>query len=121
VLGVNGYIWISKHVDMETDAAGVSITRLEESVSAELYSNRNEEIEGATRREIARVSGCIKALVESGLRVDEETVMRAYEASLFADTEMMNEEEGHSNEGSDYLGGQKGRRIARAVLDQVRR
>lgn len=111
VLGVNGYIWISKHADGTAAATSatenVSITRLEEVAPATIYSSQNDEIAPQTRREIARLSGCIRLLVEGGVRVDEDTVMRAYEASLLVDLEM-DEEEG---QGREYLGGAKGRRI----------
>ncbi len=33
VLGVNGYIWIAKHVEPDDNVKDVSITRLEDSVS----------------------------------------------------------------------------------------
>lgn len=82
VLGVNGYIWISKHTSTEAATSQVSITKLEEMVSSSIYSSQNEEIAPATRREIARIAGCVRALVEAKVRVDEEMVMRAYEASL---------------------------------------
>lgn len=82
VLGVNGYIWISKHTSTEAATSQVSITKMEETVSSSIYSSRNDEIAPATRREIARIAGCIRALVEAKDRVDEEMVMRAYEASL---------------------------------------
>lgn len=79
VLGVNGYIWISKHTSSE---AATSTTKLEETVSSSIYSSQNDEIAPATRREIARIAGGIRGLVEAKVRVDEEMVMRAYEASL---------------------------------------
>lgn len=48
VLGVNGYIWISKHID-GTEAASsttenVSITRMEEVASSSIYSSQNDDI-----------------------------------------------------------------------------
>ena len=117
VLGVNGYIWICKHVADPTAAGGgnVSITRIEESVTSEMYTARNEEIAASTRREIARVAGGIKALVEGGVRVDEETVGRAYEAALEDE-----EEGGEEGEGGDYLGGERGKRVVEKTLAAVR-
>ncbi|KAE8306313.1 hypothetical protein BDV41DRAFT_570036 [Aspergillus transmontanensis] len=92
ILGVNGYIWISKHAD-DTAAASsttdsVSITRMEEMVSSSIYSSQNDDIPPQTRREIARLAQCIRVLVQGGVRVDEETVMSAYEASLQVDLEV---------------------------------
>lgn len=120
VLGVNGYIWICKHSDNGELVAGkggqdVSITRLEDGVGESMYSNRNEEIGATTRREIARLAGVVRALVEGGVRVDEEMVMRGYEASL--DGEGM--EEDGSGEGQEYLGGERGKRVVAEALAAV--
>lgn len=125
ILGVNGYIWISKHADGTAAASSttepVSITRMEEMVSSSIYSSQNDEIPPQTRREIARLAQCIRVLVEGGVRVDEETVMRAYEASLQVDLEMADdEEEGDEGRrvGREYLGGEKARRILEYVLQK---
>ncbi|KAI9740879.1 MAG: exosome non-catalytic core subunit rrp4 [Claussenomyces sp. TS43310] len=107
ILGVNGYIWISKHVEAEA-AAETSISRIEESTSSRVYSSQNDEIGPETRREIARIRGVITALVESGLRVDEDLVMRGYEAAVDMDVE----EEGLA---SDYLGGERGKRLVKMM------
>lgn len=117
VLGVNGYIWISKHTSTEAASSQVSITRLEETVSNWIYSSQNDEISPATRREISRISGCIRALVEGGVKVDEEMVMKAYEASLDVEVEMRDDDEGEPREGQDYLGGERAKEIVAAVLD----
>lgn len=106
ILGVNGYIWISKHVEQEKkDEVGVN--RLEEAATLGMYSSQNDEIGGDTRREISRVAGCIRALMEGGVKVDEETVRRAYDAAL-----EMDEQDGES----EYLGGDRGRAIVEMVL-----
>lgn len=116
VLGVNGYIWICKHVGGElVEGKGgrdVGVNNLEERVGEGMYENRNESIGEETRREIARLSGCVRALVEGGCRVDEEMVMRAYEASL-EDEGLGDEEETESGE---YLGGERGKRVVRESL-----
>jgi exosome complex RNA-binding protein Rrp4 len=124
ILGVNGYIWISKHADSTAAASSttenVSITRMEEMVSSSIYSSQNDEIAPRTRREISRLAGCIQVLVEGGVRVDEETVMRAYEASLQIDLEMAPDEDEDDDErrreGREYLGGTKARRILELIL-----
>ncbi|OAX84771.1 hypothetical protein ACJ72_00851 [Emergomyces africanus] len=121
ILGVNGYIWIAKHAgdgDAGASAGGdVSITRMEEMVSSAIYSSQNDEIGLATRREIARLCGCIRVLVEGGVKVDEETVMKAYQASLEIELEVGDEDEvGDGREGRDYLGGEKARRVVNAAL-----
>ena len=115
VLGVNGYIWICAHSgisEKETEKQKqISITRMEEIVDSSIYSSRNDEIRPQTRREIARLAGCVRSLVEGGVRVDEEMVMRAYEASL--DLEVG--EEGES-EDRGYLGDRKGKRLVQNAL-----
>lgn len=117
-LGVNGYIWISKHVAENGPASAeqVSLNRMEEMVSNSMYSSQNDEISLATRREIARLSGCIRVLVEGGVRVDEDNVMKAYEASVELDLELGDDEERDKREGRDYLGGDRASRIVAAVL-----
>ena len=114
VLGVNGYIWIAKHVS--DDAGRVSITRLEESVSGAIYSSQNDDIPVATRREIARIAGCIRALVEAGVRVDEDMLMRAYHASLDV---AYGADGGDQTQGEDYLGGPRGRKVIDVALGDL--
>ncbi|OCK79826.1 hypothetical protein K432DRAFT_299012 [Lepidopterella palustris CBS 459.81] len=113
ILGVNGYVWIAKHVDPAKQGKDVGITRLEETLSQEIYSSQNEDISVDTRREIARVAGVIRALVEAGVRVDEEMVVRAYEASLDVDAE---DTMGDGKEKDEFLGGEKGRRVVELAL-----
>lgn len=115
ILGVNGYIWIAKHAEPQADGKDVSITRIEESVSKEIYSSQNDEIAAQTRREIARVAGCVTALVEAGVRVDEEMVVRAYEASVDVAAEDGMEMSGTS----EFLGGERGKRVAEMALAGV--
>lgn len=107
LLGVNGYIWISKHVESEAPAEAAGINRMEESVSSRVYSSQNDEIDVPTMREIARFRTVILALVENGVRVDEDTVSKGYMEAV----EMAREEETDDL----YLGGDKGRRLA-AIL-----
>lgn len=118
ILGVNGYIWISKLADGAAAAAAaetVSITRMEEMATHSIYSSQNDEIPRQTRREIARLAGCIRVLVEGGVRIEHDTVMNAYNASLEVDLEMADQDYDASNpaaqEGQDYLGGEKAQRI----------
>lgn len=102
ILGVNGYIWISKHV--EVAGSDTAITRIEDSVSSTVYSSQNDEIPAETMREIARIRGVITLLVEEGLRVDEDMVMRGYEAAVMVDHE-------NPGESASYLGGEMGKRV----------
>ncbi|CZR60353.1 related to 3`-_5` exoribonuclease [Phialocephala subalpina] len=102
ILGVNGYIWISKHI--EVAGGDTAITRMEESVSSTVYSSQNDEISPETRREIARIRGVINLLVEEGLNVDEDMVMKAYEAATLVDNDEL-------GENSVFLGGETGKKV----------
>jgi exosome complex component RRP4 len=84
VLGVNGYIFISKHIRPAED---VSINRLDEGVSETLYSSQNDDIEPAVMREITRVSSLIKGLVACGMRVDEDMIVKVYEGAVEMEAE----------------------------------
>ena len=108
ILGVNGYIWISKHIEADK-SKDVSITRIEEQVSTTMYSSQNDDISSDTRKEIARVAGCIRALAENGVKVDEDMVRRAYDASLDL-------EQDEGEEGAGFLGGERGRLIVDMAL-----
>lgn len=142
VLGVNGYIWICAHSSSTTAGSSASteantntntvptshvpITRLEDSVSSAIFSNRNDFIAPATRREIARLVGCVRALVRAGVRVDEEMVMRAYEAALDL-TDAADEDDADGDEegqaggnGRDYLGGERGTRVVAMAVQAAR-
>jgi exosome complex component RRP4 len=106
ILGVNGYIWISKHVEGQgEDTKKDSITRIEESTSSRVYSSQNDEIEPETRREIARIRGVVECLVEADLRVDEDMLMRGYQAAVELELEV----------GGDYLGGENGKRLVKML------
>ncbi|KAJ6440407.1 exoribonuclease [Purpureocillium lavendulum] len=113
LLGVNGYIWISRHVEGDTaaaEAAAAGINRMEEAVSSKVYSSQNDDIDVATMREIARFRSVILALVEHGLRVDEDTVTRAYHEAV---------EIGRESADDDlYLGGDRGRRLAAVIANR---
>lgn len=145
VLGVNGYIWISQHSsgpDRSTSTphggggggSKMSSTRFDDIVSTSVYANRNDPIPPATRREIARLAGCIRALVECGVRVDEEMVMQAYEISagdiLGENGEGDNDSSANEDNDDDgggplgenlrYLGGPRGRKVVQRALAAVK-
>lgn len=120
VLGVNGFVWISRHVEPQAaeqseklGRQGISITSLEETVSASIYSSQNDDIPQSTRREIVRLAGCVRALAEGAVRVDEETVTKAYEAALEIEIDEMKDE---GEAGTLYLGGESGKRVVELVL-----
>ncbi|EWG40178.1 exosome complex component RRP4 [Fusarium verticillioides 7600] len=107
LLGVNGYIWISKHIESDPAAEAAGINRMEENVSSKVYSSQNDPMEVSTMREIARIRSVILALVENGLRVDEDTVTRGYSEAV----DMVRD----TTDDDLYLGGNKGQHLA-AVL-----
>lgn len=118
VLGVNGYVWISKHVEDQSLAAGggsaggVGVTNMEESVSQAVYSSQNDYIEVEVMREITRVRGVITALVENGLRVDEDMIIKGYQEAV----EMARLSD--SGEEDVYLGGERGQQLAAALVQR---
>ncbi|MDI1485518.1 MAG: Exosome complex component rrp4 [Ramalina farinacea] len=135
---VNGFVWICRHVEPGGEGVGdggaatvgvgaggplsggarqVGSARLEDGVSEGMYEARNAEVGRETRREIARLAGCVRCLVEGGCRVDEETVMAAYEAAVEMEEEEMDED--GEGEGGEYLGGERGKRVVRQVLAEI--
>ncbi|KAI9653200.1 MAG: exosome non-catalytic core subunit rrp4 [Alyxoria varia] len=130
LLGVNGYVWIAKHVDAATEEGGagskrgkdasVSITRLEEATPLAVYSSRNDEIGPLTRREIARVAGTVMALAGGNARVEEGTVRRGYEAAVEMELELGGGggggDEGDGEEMYMAAGGEMARRVVDAAV-----
>ncbi|OAP65374.1 hypothetical protein AYL99_01346 [Fonsecaea erecta] len=108
ILGVNGYIWLSKHMEQAEDqgrmtSGGVSISNLDDVVSSAIYSSQNDDIGEGTRREIARIAECIKILAEDGVRVDEDSVLKAYEAAVDAEMNVMTDQEAVATSFSDEV------------------
>lgn len=105
IVGVNGYIWLSKTKATTSSSANastnkaqasfdsssngynpgqasVSITRLEEESSWEIYSDKNEQISNSVRQTITRYYNVIKALSYGELGITEQRITMGYEASL---------------------------------------
>ncbi|KAF7316506.1 hypothetical protein MIND_00169800 [Mycena indigotica] len=73
ILGLNGYIWVSKHVQ-ENEQEG------EEGFDAEtIYSNRNDPIDESTRSAISRVTNIIRALAAHFVPLTDTLLLEAYE------------------------------------------
>jgi len=73
ILGLNGYIWVSKHVK-ESDQEG------EEGFDAEaVYSNQNDPIDGSTRIAISRVTNIIRVLAAHFVPLTDALLLEAYE------------------------------------------
>jgi len=73
ILGLNGYIWVSKHIK-ESDQEG------EEGFDAEaVYSNQNDPIDSPTRVAISRVSNIIRILASHFIPLTDALLLEAYE------------------------------------------
>ncbi|KAI0831395.1 exosome complex exonuclease rrp4 [Trametes gibbosa] len=73
ILGLNGYIWVSKHVKANEQEG-------EEGFDAEaVYSNKNDDIDDATRIAISRVSNIIKVLAAHFVPLTDVILLEAYE------------------------------------------
>ncbi|CCH45225.1 exosome complex exonuclease [Wickerhamomyces ciferrii] len=104
IIGVNGYIWLRKTTDdlltnnqstigknasavnskgqYNPGQGSISITRLEEESSWEIYSDQNEQISSSIRSTITRYSNCIKILAHCELGITESRIISTYEASM---------------------------------------
>ncbi|TFY72443.1 hypothetical protein EVG20_g552 [Dentipellis fragilis] len=82
ILGLNGYIWVSKHVK-ENEQEG------EEGFDAEaVYSNKNDEIDEATRTAISRVTNIIRVLATHSIPLTDTLLLEAYEWAIEADVDL---------------------------------
>ncbi|THH15741.1 hypothetical protein EW146_g4772 [Bondarzewia mesenterica] len=73
ILGLNGYIWASKHIK-DSGQEG------EEGFDAEaVYSNRNDDIDDATRIAISRVTNIIRILASHSVPLTDTVIIEAYE------------------------------------------
>ncbi|AET38721.1 exosome non-catalytic core subunit RRP4 Ecym_3224 [Eremothecium cymbalariae DBVPG len=108
ILGVNGFIWLRKTSEMDSSSNSygsvvtgknaatisgiassentpginsVSITRLEEESSWEIYSDKNDPISTNLKNTIAKYANVIKALAYCEIGITETRVIAAYEAS----------------------------------------
>ncbi|TFK39453.1 hypothetical protein BDQ12DRAFT_603522 [Crucibulum laeve] len=73
ILGLNGYIWVSKHVK-ESEQEG------EEGFDAEaVYSNQNDDIDESTRTAISRVTNIIRVLSSHFIPMSDMLLLEAYE------------------------------------------
>lgn len=110
VAGVNGWVWIAKATTApgttaaDGKAAAVSITRLEEESSEVIYSSINEDILPATRREIARLAQCVRAMARWNVPVDEAGLNAVYEASVAEELEVIGEEMDVDEQGLEGTG-----------------
>lgn len=130
IIGVNGYIWLRKTLEENLDpnkmtigknataitakgqynpgSGSVSITRLEEESSWEIYSDKNDYISSSIRNTITRYSNCIKALAYCEIGINEQRIVSAYEASMiYEDPGRLIDREVMENLGEDIINGEK--------------
>ncbi|TFY83642.1 hypothetical protein EWM64_g361 [Hericium alpestre] len=82
ILGLNGYIWVSKHVK-ESEQEG------EEGFDAEaVYSNKNDDIDEATRTAISRVTNIIRVLAAHSTPLTDAILLEAYEWAVEVDVDV---------------------------------
>ncbi|KAJ6473653.1 exosome complex exonuclease rrp4 [Mycena vitilis] len=81
ILGLNGYIWVSKHIK-QSEQEG------EEGFDAEaVYSNRNDFIDDSTRIAISRVVNIIQVLASHFVPLTDTLLLEAYEWTIENDTD----------------------------------
>ena len=132
ILGVNGYIWLSKtslhagsgNVSSVTNKAqsslsskgvynpglgSTSITRLEEESSWEIYSDKNDEnISESIRNTITRYYNVIKALSACELGINELRIRMGYDASMmYSDSSQLIEKEAQESICNDLIMSEK--------------
>jgi len=80
ILGLNGYIWVSKHVKQNEQEG-------EEGFDAEaVYSNVNDDIDESTRTAIARVTHIIRVLTSHFVALTDALLLEAYEWTVEQET-----------------------------------
>lgn len=133
ILGVNGFIWIRRTSEIDTanssttavtgknaatlsGASGdykagsnsVTITRLEEESSWEIYSDKNDTISNNIKQTITRYANVIKALAYCEIGITESRVVAAYEASMaYSNVGSLIEKENMEAIGEDVINAEK--------------
>jgi exosome complex component RRP4 len=132
ILGVNGYCWIFKtknkpdsnlnnltsKAESEFKAASskgysvgmgsVSITRLEEESSWEIYSDKNDFITSSIKETISRYRSCLVGLSYCNITVDVKRLVKAFEISLgYGDVNSLISEDVKKSIGEDLINSEK--------------
>lgn len=127
ILGVNGYIWLSKttsfgdnssnasvnkaHASLGAGGAynpgkgSIAITRLEEESSWEIYSDKNDaNISGSVRSTMSRYYNVILALSACELGITEQRIRMGYESSMmYSDTSSLIDREAQESICQDII------------------
>lgn len=131
IIGVNGYCWIFKtknkvetndnktvgKAESEIKAASkgysigmgsVSVTRLEEESSWEIYSDKNDKISSNIKEAISRYRSCLVALNYCEISIDVKRLVKAYEISLgYGDVNNLVSEDVKKSIGDDLINSEK--------------
>lgn len=131
IIGVNGFIWLSKTTNTSGSAmanastnsaqsamaskggykpgeGSVSITRLEEESSWEIYSDKNEEISSSIRGTITRYYNVIQAMSVCELGITEKRICMGYDASMmYSDASMLIDREAQETICQDIIDSEK--------------
>ncbi|GJN90231.1 hypothetical protein Rhopal_003230-T1 [Rhodotorula paludigena] len=81
IIGLNGYIWVSKTVEKERRADGEEAGFGEESGEG-VYSGENEDIPPETRRALSRVALVLALLARHAIPITADLVVAAHDAAL---------------------------------------
>lgn len=138
ILGVNGYCWIYKTKNISNTSTtnsstskaesalkaansttgysagmgSISITRLEEESSWEIYSDKNEPISTSLKETISRYRCCLVALDFCSISIDAKRLVKAYEISLgYGEVNNLTNEEIKKSIGEDLLNSEKMRGV----------
>lgn len=76
ILGLNGYIWVSKHTREQEQEGEVGFD------AEAVYSNKNDVIDTATRIAISRVANIISILARYFIPITDNALLEAYEWAL---------------------------------------
>lgn len=131
IIGVNGFIWLNKttnnngatNVNASVNGAqsamssrggyqpgegSVSITRLEEESSWEIYSDKNDDISSSIRNTISRYYNVIKAMSACELGITEKRIQMGYDASMmYSDVSMLIDREAQEAVCQDIIDSEK--------------
>ncbi|KWU41538.1 hypothetical protein RHOSPDRAFT_36909 [Rhodotorula sp. JG-1b] len=81
IIGLNGYIWISKTVKKETRLDGEEVGFGEESGEG-VYSGENEDIPASTRRSLTRIALLISLLARHCIPLTLELISEAHDVAV---------------------------------------
>lgn len=131
IFGVNGFIWLrksskmdltnpnsgnssnSEHLPGSNNGMSVSITRLEEESSWEIYSDKNDVISPNVKQTIVRYSNVIKAMAHCEIGITESRLVSAYEASMaYGNLNQLIETEVMESIGQDVINSEKMRGLS---------